>query len=131
MVSPSVLVRSPGLATPTRATFHRKCWLLLGPPSEAVTVTRYGLLASALAAMVPAMTPLLLPILSPEGRPVAEYVSVPLAASVATRASDTVSPAALAWSSGPANVMRGLTNQLKVWLALLVPALAVTVTEYG
>src|SRR6266542_160523 len=81
--------------------------------------------------MVLEMTPLLLLRLSPEGRPLADQVSVSPAASVADRDNDPASPAALAWSAGLSSVIRGLTNQLKVWLPLLPPAVAVTVTLYG
>src|SRR5436309_14110928 len=81
--------------------------------------------------MVPEMTPLLLLRLRPEGRPLADQVRVSPAASVADRDNDPASPAALVWSAGPSSVIRGLTNQLKVWLPLLLPAVAVSVTLYG
>ena len=102
--------------------------------SVAVTVTAYGLSASAPAEMVPLMVPVFGLMLKPVGKFVAVNVSGLSAESAASSGKYTVSPSALLALPGAASVTSGFTFQVKVWLALqlaLVLSVAVTVTLYG
>jgi hypothetical protein len=78
--------------------------------------------------MVPEISPLTGSMLSPEGKPVTLKVGVPLLV-LATTGNDAVSPAALLWLPGLTRATAGVTVQRKLWLALLLPSVAVTVTR--
>lgn len=116
----------------TWATVQVKlCVALLPELSVAVTLTVYGLLVSAPRAIVPEITPLPLLMVRPDGKPVAEYVSVLLSLSLADTGKDTLSPTALLWLLMEPTDTTASTVQLKVWLLVFVPSVAVTVTEEG
>lgn len=61
-----------GAVKETCVTVHRKVCVVLFVPSLAVTVTVYGLLASALEAIVPEIKPEMPLTLKPLGNPLAE-----------------------------------------------------------
>src|SRR5437870_10086702 len=74
-VAPSRLVWVPGLVTATPVTVQANFWLALLVPSDAVTVTKYGLAPCAVDEIVPEITPVVVLMVRPVGRPVARYVS--------------------------------------------------------
>ena len=80
-LSPSAFSCGPGLTTKTCVTVQSKVWLAVFVPSEAVSVTVYGLPASAVAPMVPVIVPLEGSMLRPAGRSEAEKVSASPSAS--------------------------------------------------
>ncbi len=69
--SPSRLLWPPGFVTPTALTVHWMVWLELATPSEAVSVTVYGVVLDAEFSMVPLMVPAAGSMASPGGRPLA------------------------------------------------------------
>src|SRR5437870_2323217 len=119
---------------PTWLTVQVKLWLAPAMPSEALTLTVYGVVLAALAASVPVMMPLSGSMPRPAGRPLAVQVIGSPSLSLPATDNSTSSPAALTWLPGLVTAglwLAGVTVQLKVWLAVMTLSEAVTVTVYG